>query len=38
MFKTRHQLTDSIKEFILGKSQWWQWPTVLSLDAPAVSF
>jgi hypothetical protein len=30
-------LTDSIKEFIPGKPKWWQWPTVLSLDAPAVA-
>src|SRR5271155_5073387 len=24
-------------EFIPGRPWWWQWPTVLSLDAPAVA-
>ncbi|MDE3084869.1 MAG: hypothetical protein KGJ37_06605 [Verrucomicrobiota bacterium] len=26
-----------MKAFIPGKPYWWQWPTVLSLDAPAVA-
>jgi hypothetical protein len=30
-------VANSIKEFIPGKPKWWQWPTVLSLDAPAVA-
>jgi hypothetical protein len=30
-------VADSIKDFIPGKPKWWQWPTVLSLDAPAVA-
>jgi hypothetical protein len=30
-------VADGIKDFIPGKPKWWQWPTVLSLDAPAVA-
>jgi len=26
-----------VKTFVPGKPYWWQWPTVLSLDAPAVA-
>ncbi|HKB89548.1 MAG TPA: hypothetical protein VKC60_03405 [Opitutaceae bacterium] len=26
-----------VQRFELGKPHWWQWPTVLSLDAPAVA-
>ncbi|HZP61133.1 MAG TPA: hypothetical protein VFB27_12485 [Opitutaceae bacterium] len=26
-----------MERFILGRPKWWQWPTVLSLDAPAVA-
>ena len=26
-----------MKDFVSGKPYWWQWPTVLSLDAPAVA-
>jgi hypothetical protein len=26
-----------VKSFVSGKPYWWQWPTVLSLDAPAVA-
>ncbi len=26
-----------MKESMLGRPYWWQWPTVLSLDAPAVA-
>jgi len=35
--KTPQDVSNSIKEFIPGKPKWWQWPTVLSLDAPAVA-
>jgi hypothetical protein len=31
------RVPDGLKDFILGKPKWWQWPTVLSLDAPAVA-
>jgi hypothetical protein len=27
----------SVEPVVLGKPRWWQWPTVLSLDAPAVA-
>ena len=30
-------MPDHIKDFVPGKPSWWQWPTVLSLDAPAVA-
>lgn len=26
-----------VKSFVPGRPYWWQWPTVLSLDAPAVA-
>ena len=26
-----------MKPFVPGKPHWWQWPTILSLDAPAVA-
>jgi hypothetical protein len=26
-----------MKDFVPGRPYWWQWPTVLSLDAPAVA-
>jgi hypothetical protein len=26
-----------LKAFVPGKPYWWQWPTILSLDAPAVA-
>jgi hypothetical protein len=26
-----------MKDFVPGKPHWWQWPTVLSLDAPGVA-
>ena len=30
-------MSDRLKDFVPGKPKWWQWPTVLSLDAPAVA-
>ena len=30
-------MADGIKDFVPGKPKWWQWPTVLSLDAPTVA-
>jgi hypothetical protein len=30
-------VADSIKDFIPGQPKWWQWLTVLSLDAPIVA-
>src|SRR5882762_6223038 len=26
-----------MKDFVPGRPYWWQWPTILSLDAPAVA-
>ncbi len=26
-----------MKDFVPGRPHWWQWPTILSLDAPAVA-
>jgi len=28
---------DALKPFAPGRPHWWQWPTILSLDAPAVA-
>jgi hypothetical protein len=30
-------VANNIKDFVPGKPKWWQWPTVLSLDAPTVA-
>ncbi|MGA3008003.1 MAG: hypothetical protein ABSE59_08950, partial [Opitutaceae bacterium] len=30
-------VADGIEDFVPGRPQWWQWLTVLSLDAPAVA-
>jgi hypothetical protein len=27
----------TVKPFVPGQPKWWQWPTILSLDAPAVA-
>ena len=29
--------TTQLGEFVPGRPRWWQWPTILSLDAPAVA-
>ncbi len=30
-------MANNLKDFVPGKPKWWQWPTVLSLDALAVA-
>jgi hypothetical protein len=35
--RTLPALLVPVKTFVPGKPYWWQWPTVLSLDAPAVA-
>lgn len=30
-------MLSTVKTFVAGRPYWWQWPTVLSLDAPAVA-
>jgi hypothetical protein len=39
IFGTRatHVQAAVVKSFVPGRPHWWQWPTVLSLDAPAVA-